>query len=99
MFKDSPHVKSSNFQGLMSSAYRAIMTSPVFDYQGDFRQQGGCLIVGPGPVFHYLHVDKHARDHCPINHLLKKVGMPEIDFSKKESVDEHINKVTVIQQI
>lgn len=86
VFKDSCHVKSSNFKGLMSSAYRAIRTSPAFDYQGDLNQQGGCLIVGPGTCFHYLHTDSHARDHLPINQILKKVGMPQIDFVKARDI-------------
>ena len=69
--------------GMMSSMFRAIKTSKLNDYQGDFDQQGGSLIVGPGPKFHMFHMDKHARDHCPINYLLKQVGMDEIDFKKE----------------
>ena len=80
VYSDSQHVKSTNFNGLISSAYRAITTSPAFDYQGNLDQQGGCLIVGPGPVLHYLHIDKHARDHCAINFLLEKVGISHVDF-------------------
>lgn len=66
----------------MSSAYRAIMTSPVFDYQGDFDQQGGAIIVSPGPILNFCHIDKNARDHCPINTLLKIVGIEPVDFKK-----------------
>jgi hypothetical protein len=62
------------------SSMRAAATSKPFDYQGDLKQQGGCLVVGPGPVLHYAHVDKHARDHCPINFLLQLVGIPPVNF-------------------
>jgi hypothetical protein len=65
----------------MASAYRAITTSPAFDYQGNLDQQGGCLIVGPGPILHYSHIDKNARDHCAINFLLNKVGIKPVDFN------------------
>ncbi len=60
---------------------RAI-SSQVFDYQGPFDQQGGSLIVGPGPFLSFAHIDKHSRDHCPINILLKKVGIEPVDFVK-----------------
>jgi hypothetical protein len=80
---DSVHVKSGNMGGLMSSMVRAIKTSKGIDYQGNFDQQGGSLIVGPGPVLHFYHVDKHARDHCSINFLLKQVGIEPIDFQKE----------------
>jgi hypothetical protein len=79
--KESPHVKSSNFRGLLSSTYRA-MSSTAFDYQGGLEQQGGSLIVGPGNVLHFSHIDKHGRDHTPINILLKKAGMEPVDFNK-----------------
>ena len=87
---DSPHVKSGNLGGLMGSMFRAIKTSKAFDYQGSFDQQGGSLIVGPGPVLHFYHIDKHARDHCPINFLLKKVGIESVDFKRAQ------NKVNTI---
>jgi hypothetical protein len=78
---DSVHVKSSNMGGLLTSMFRAIKSSKTFDYQGDFDQQGGSLIVGPGPVLHFFHADRHARDHCPINELLIKAGMDPVDFA------------------
>jgi len=43
-------------------------------------QQGGQLIVGPGPYLHFSHVDKTARDHYSINGLLNKVGIQAINF-------------------
>ena len=61
---------------------RAISTNST-DYQGFLNQQGGSLIVGPGPVLHYFHKDKTARDHTPINKLLKHVGGQQIDFEKE----------------
>ena len=45
--KPSPHVKSGMLVGHMKIMWRA-MTSPIFDFQGDPRQQGGAIIVGPG---------------------------------------------------
>ena len=74
------HVKSSTMGGIFNSFKRAVFTSPAFDYQGRFEQQGGCMIVGPGPILHFFHADKHARDHCPINFLLKKVDVPAVNF-------------------
>lgn len=91
-FKDSFHVKSSTFKGLMSSAYRAVRSSTM-DYQGNFNQQGGCLIVGPGNVVHYFHADKHARDHLPINFILNKVGIKSIDFKNAPNQSNDSNKV------
>ena len=73
-------MRSSTLGGIFSSAKRAIFTSPAFDYQGRFDQQGGSMIVGPGPVLHFFHADKHARDHCPINILLKKCNLPVVNF-------------------
>jgi hypothetical protein len=77
---DSVHVKSSNVGGIVSSFFRAIRTSKKFDYQGNFEQQGGSMVIGPGPVLHFLHIDQHARDHCPINELLKQAGMDTVDW-------------------
>lgn len=75
--------RSGHFSGLLWSTMRAIKTSEPFDYQGDLNQQGGSMIVGPGPVLHFYHIDKHARDHCPINALLKQCGIEPIDFKKE----------------
>jgi hypothetical protein len=43
---------------------------------------GGSLIVGPGPFLVFAHSDKHARDHCSINFLLKKVGIEPLNFDQ-----------------
>ena len=78
---DSCHVKSGNFGGILfHSMRRALTTSAFLDYQGAFDQQGGSLIVGPGPYLHFSHVDKHGRDHYPINSLLNKVGVQATNF-------------------
>lgn len=74
---DSPHVKSGNFGGIFSSMRRALSSS---DSQGPRDQQGGSMIVGPGPYLHFSHVDKNARDHYSINGLLNKVGVQAINF-------------------
>ena len=50
------------------------------DSQGSKNQQGGSLIIGPGPFVHFSHVDAHARDHYPINGLLNKVEIQAIKF-------------------
>jgi len=63
-------------------ALRAIATQNT-DKQGNFDQQGGSLIIGPGQVLHFFHKDRTARDHMPINKLLKHVGAQQIDFEKE----------------
>jgi len=78
---DSIHVKSSTFTGLIKSSYRAFK-SQFYDFQGDFAQQGGSLIVGPGNVLSFIHVDKHGRDHAPINTLLESVGVDKVNFDR-----------------
>ncbi|CAF0728004.1 unnamed protein product [Brachionus calyciflorus] len=87
---DSPHVKSTNFSGYFSSLYRAVTSSSSFDYQGDLQQQGGSLIVSPGPVVHYYHADATGRDHTPINTLLAKVGMKPILFNHNNQSEKQI---------
>lgn len=78
---DSPHVKSSSMGGFFSSLYRAVTASSKFDYQGNFDQQGGSLIVSPDLTVHYFHADKTACDHTPINTLLNIAGVQTILFS------------------
>ncbi|KAG1930297.1 peroxiredoxin-like 2C [Pimephales promelas] len=77
---NSPHVKSSPLIGSLRSMWRA-MTSPAFDFQGDPLQQGGALIVGPGPEVHFAHFDMNRLDHMPINWLLQLAGLHTLDFS------------------
>lgn len=81
----SPHVKSSMLSGSLKSVWRA-MTSPVFDFQGDPQQQGGALIVGPGPDVHFAHFDMNRLDHMPINWLLQLAGLPALDFSDSPKI-------------
>ncbi len=66
--------------GLLFGSFFRALSSQSLDKQGPFDQQGGSLIVGPGPFLSYAHADKHARDHCPINFLLKKVGIEPMSF-------------------
>ncbi|ROL53733.1 Thioredoxin-like protein AAED1 [Anabarilius grahami] len=81
----SPHVKSSLLVGSLKSMWRA-MTSPAFDFQGDSLQQGGALIVGPGPEVHFAHFDMNRLDHMPINWLLQIAGLQTLDFSDSHKI-------------
>ncbi len=92
---DSPHVKSGNFGGIMfHSMRRALTTSAFLDYQGSFDQQGGSLIVGPGPYLHFAHIDKNGRDHYPINSLLNKVGIQGVNFPNPQNGKQFWNCVS-----
>lgn len=81
----SPHVKSSLLVGSLKSMWRA-MTSPLFDFQGDPQQQGGAIIVGPGPKVHFAHFDMNRLDHMPINWLLQLAGLQMLDFSDSPKI-------------
>ncbi|XP_066500717.1 peroxiredoxin-like 2C [Hoplias malabaricus] len=81
----SPHVKSSALLGSLKSMWRA-MTSPAFDFQGDPHQQGGALIVGPGPNVHFAHFDMNRFDHAPISQLLELAGMKMVDFNNHPKI-------------
>ncbi|XP_023835225.1 peroxiredoxin-like 2C [Salvelinus sp. IW2-2015] len=84
--KPSPHVKSGMLVGHMKSMWRA-MTSPIFDFQGDPRQQGGAIIVGPGSEVHFAHFDMNRLDHMPINWLLQLSGVQHtLDLSDKPKI-------------
>ncbi|XP_043920147.1 peroxiredoxin-like 2C [Protopterus annectens] len=83
----SPHVKSGILTGSFKSFCRA-MKSPVFDFQGEPSQQGGAMIVGPGKVVHFLHLDRNRLDHVPINVLLQTAGVQTIDFQNRPRVIE-----------
>ncbi|KAK7136414.1 hypothetical protein R3I94_014911 [Phoxinus phoxinus] len=82
---NSPHVKSSLLIGNLRSMWRA-MTSPAFDFQGDPLQQGGALVVGPGPEVHFAHFDMNRLDHMPINWLLQLAGLHTLDFSDRPKI-------------
>ncbi|KAM9475347.1 peroxiredoxin-like 2C isoform 2-T3 [Clarias gariepinus] len=77
---ESPHVKSNILVGSIKSMWRA-MTSPAFDFQGDPLQQGGALIIGPGPNVHVAHFDMNRFNQMPINRLLQLAGMQVVDFN------------------
>ncbi|KAK3565259.1 hypothetical protein QTP86_001678 [Hemibagrus guttatus] len=81
----SPHVKSSMLLGSIKSMWRA-MTSPAFDFQGDPQQQGGALIIGPGPNVHFAHFDMNRFNHMPINGLLQLAGMQVVDFNRHAKI-------------
>ncbi|KAG7332349.1 hypothetical protein KOW79_004183 [Hemibagrus wyckioides] len=81
----SPHVKSSMLVGSIKSMWRA-MTSPAFDFQGDPQQQGGALIIGPGPNIHVAHFDMNRFNHMPINGLLQLAGMQAVDFNRHAKI-------------
>ncbi|XP_028852496.1 peroxiredoxin-like 2C isoform X2 [Denticeps clupeoides] len=81
----SPHVKSSLLMGNIRSMWRA-MRSPMFDFQGDPLQQGGALVMGPGPEVHFAHFDMNRLDHMPINWLLQLAGLKMLDFSGRSKI-------------
>ncbi|XP_039614810.1 peroxiredoxin-like 2C isoform X2 [Polypterus senegalus] len=81
----SPHVKSNRFSGSIKSIWRA-MSSPAFDFQGDPKQQGGALILGPGDNIHFAHYDMNSLDHMPINWLLQLAGVQTVDFKNNQII-------------
>ncbi|XP_028661158.1 peroxiredoxin-like 2C isoform X2 [Erpetoichthys calabaricus] len=81
----SPHVKSNGFSGSIKSIWRA-MSSPAFDFQGDPKQQGGALILGPGDNIHFAHYDMNSLDHMPINELLQLAGVQTVDFKNNQII-------------
>lgn len=40
--------------------------------QGDALQLGGAVIIGPGPVMHYLYASEKAADHPPVSDILEE---------------------------
>ncbi|XP_069744527.1 peroxiredoxin-like 2C [Narcine bancroftii] len=81
----SPHVKSSTLTGIFKSMWSA-MKNPAFDFQGDPRQQGGALIIGPGDKLHFGHLDLNRLDHAPINLLLQLAGVKTVDFNHEAGI-------------
>ncbi|RDD47937.1 Thioredoxin-like protein AAED1 [Trichoplax sp. H2] len=75
----SEHVRSSVASGLANSLWR---TMKSMSSQGDVKQQGGQLIVGPGNVLKYLHIDGGTFDHTPINKLLSMADVANVEFKK-----------------
>ncbi len=81
MFKDrkmSMHVKSSIIGGIFKSIKGAFKS---LRKQGDFLQQGGSFILGPGEKVEFAHIDESPMDHAPINDLLDRLAMSRVDFS------------------
>jgi len=70
--KKSPHVENS-VSGILQSTWRGLKSMAL---QGDILQQGGALVLGPGNVVHYAHMDENPADHAPIDDLLKAAGLP-----------------------
>jgi hypothetical protein len=82
------HVKSSIWTGLAKSAFYAMSSNtPLNDFQGRWDQQGGQMIVGPGPYLHYFHSDKHGRDQLNINYLLEKIGATPLFNDSNGKID------------
>ncbi|KAL5015894.1 hypothetical protein ScPMuIL_005483 [Solemya velum] len=73
----SKHVKSSAMMGMIQSTWRAMKGK---EFQGEISQQGASLIIGPGDVLHYSHIDQEAIDHTPINSLLHIAGVQQVSF-------------------
>lgn len=80
---DSKHIKQNSFLGVMSSVWRGMKHH---EYQGDIQQQGGALIIGPGDVIHFQHIDKNSSDHTPINSLLEIAGVQPVNFPNDKRV-------------
>lgn len=80
---NSKHVKSGVMMGFLSSMWRAMQ---VQEYQGDPKQQGAALIMGPGDVLHFSHIDESASDHVNINDLLEEAGVQKVSFPKDQRV-------------
>ncbi|XP_041359066.1 peroxiredoxin-like 2C [Gigantopelta aegis] len=85
--KGSKHVKSGFVMGILRSTWRA-MREEARTYQGDVQQQGCALVVGPGDVLHYSHIDQSSTDHAPINELLKAAGVQAVSFPKDPRVQD-----------
>ncbi|ESP00625.1 hypothetical protein LOTGIDRAFT_112250 [Lottia gigantea] len=79
----SKHVKSGFIMGVLSSTWRAMK---VQEYQGDVKQQGGSLIIGPGNIIHYSHLDQNPTDHMAINDLLQISGVQTVSFPRDPRV-------------
>ncbi|XP_078479491.1 peroxiredoxin-like 2C [Lampetra fluviatilis] len=76
----SPHVHCGLWWGVARGLWRA-MWSESFDFQGDPKQQGGALVLGPGGRVLFSHRDEAVLDHTPINRLLVVAGIPPVDFT------------------
>lgn len=68
----SPHVKSSITGGILKSTWRGLKSMRM---QGDVKQQGGALVLGPGDELVYAHQDANPADHAPIDVLLQAAGL------------------------
>ncbi|CAD5112213.1 DgyrCDS1446 [Dimorphilus gyrociliatus] len=79
------HIKSRAIVGVIKSTWWALGSR---EFQGDIRQQGGSLIVGPGPILHFSHIDNCSADHKPINFLLDKAGVDNVSFPKDPRVQD-----------
>eukprot|EP00118_Oscarella_pearsei_P003268 m.13645 g.13645 ORF g.13645 m.13645 type:complete len:91 (+) comp25141_c0_seq2:948-1220(+) len=82
----SVHMKSSAVKGALSSTWQALKSMRM---QGDVKQQGGSFIIAPGGHVFFSHLDEGTMDHTPINDLLEKAGVEQVDF---EVVHEALKK-------
>lgn len=80
---ESKHIKQNAFMGVMRSLWRGMKHK---EFQGDVKQQGGALVVGPGNEVHFSHIDKNSSDHTPINKLLEIAGVQPVSFPKDQRV-------------
>ncbi|XP_077982071.1 peroxiredoxin-like 2C [Glandiceps talaboti] len=79
----SPHIKSSMLGGILKSTWRSMQFN---DFRLDIRQLGGQLVLGPGPVEHFYHIDRNLVDHTPINRLLAVAGVEQVNFDKHKRI-------------
>jgi len=79
----SPHIKTSLTSSIFQGIYHGIKN---VGGQGDFRQQGGSFILGPGNTCTFAHYDQSVYDHMHIPELLKKLELPETAFTFREKV-------------
>lgn len=82
---ESKHIKQNPFMGVMRSVWRGMKYK---EFQGDVKQQGGALILGPGNEIHYTHIDKNSADHTSINTLLEIAGVQQVSFPKDKRVQD-----------
>lgn len=83
VLSDSKHVKSGLVSGILQSMARGMKHC---EKQGDFSQQGGAWILGPGDVVSFAHCDAASTDHTAINDLLGLAGVAQVNFAKDKRV-------------
>ncbi|XP_070563919.1 peroxiredoxin-like 2C [Ptychodera flava] len=81
--QSSPHVKSSILGGIFKSTWKIMRFN---SFKPDINQLGGQLILGPGQVESFYHIDRNMLDHTPINRLLAIAGVQQVNFDKHKRI-------------